>query len=259
MLSRFHRLSWLLPASLFAVSGLAKAVDPVGAAPASIAWLTARLPYPVLLRSLGLLELGVAALALAPRTRRWSGVLLLFLLSAFSVLAALNAQDAEFLRNCGCFGGLKPPSASWAIDGASFLLVRNALLCGLVVLAFKLRMPGERRRAGTVVLGAGLAASLLLLGTLYLAERTRRLDDLRMLNASLAGGVAPGTPFRPPSPRCGGRRDGLQPGDPAARPPDVLLAALSPLPEPRAAVGDPREAPRGAWRPARARRPGRER
>lgn len=173
---RLIRLAtWLIPALFFLVSGAAKLIDPSGVAPRGLS----HLPYPLLLRLLGLLEFGLGGLLLVPRTRNAGRFTAVVLLCGFSLLVALSADDGLFLRNCGCFGGLPLSGAG----SYAFLAARNALLCGLVCLGFFVGAPGAFARAGLVVL-------FVLLSTLYLGERTlRRSGHLtaRRLSALLSG------------------------------------------------------------------------
>src|SRR5262245_29281871 len=125
--------AWLLPAAALAVSGVAKIADPEGAVPQSLARVTGVVPYALLLRALGVFELVVAGHLAVPRTRRAGALAAAGLFAAFSWLAASNAADHEFLANCGCFGGLSAGAAIGPIRGLGFILLRNAMLCGLLV------------------------------------------------------------------------------------------------------------------------------
>jgi hypothetical protein len=185
---RLLRLAtWLIPALFFLVSGAAKLIDPSGIAPRGLS----HLPYPLLLRLLGLLEFGLGVLLLVPRTRNAGRFAAVVLLAGFSLLVALSADDGLFLRNCGCFGGL-PLSGPGSY---AFLAARNALLCGLVCLGFFVGAPGAWPRAGLVVL-------LVLLSTLYLGERTLRRSGHQTARrlAALLGGPRGGRPRMPDLP-----------------------------------------------------------
>jgi thiol-disulfide isomerase/thioredoxin len=124
--------AWLLPAAVLALSGVAKLIDPAGAVPRSLLRVTEFLPYSILLRLLGAFEVVVAAHLVIPRKRRAGALAALGLFAAFSWLAASNAADHEFLANCGCFGGLTEGAAIGPFRGLGAILLRNALLCGLL-------------------------------------------------------------------------------------------------------------------------------
>lgn len=146
--------AWLLPAAVLAVSGVAKLVDPDGAVPRSLARVTDFLPYSLLLRALGVFELVVAGHLVVPRTRRAGALAAAGLFGAFSWLAASNAADGEFLANCGCFGGLAPDAAVGPLRGLGAILLRNAVLFGLLA-AF---LHGSRREWAQVTRSLAVGA-----------------------------------------------------------------------------------------------------
>lgn len=173
--------AWLVPALVLAFSGVAKLVSPHGAVPSTLARFTAFVPYSVLLRLLGAFELLVTGHIVVPGTRRRGAIAAFGLLSAFALLIAANAYDQDFLSNCGCFGGLEVASGFGPLSGAGAMLVRNALLCGLLAVSL---FAGSAVRARTSW-GVGLgAAALVFFATGYLAELRLGQHD-RATNAVL--------------------------------------------------------------------------
>lgn len=167
---------WLLPAAALAVSGVAKLVDPEGAAPRSLARLTDAVPYELLLRGLGAFELLVAAHLAFPRTRRAGAIAATALFAAFSWLAAMNAADREFLAHCGCFGGLAPDAAIGPFRGLGAILLRNALLCGLLVTF----LHGARRewvRAWTSLAVGAAAGALVFFANAFVGAQRLAAED----------------------------------------------------------------------------------
>jgi thiol-disulfide isomerase/thioredoxin len=171
---------WLLPVAVLVLSGVAKIIAPEGTPPRSLEGLTRVVSYPVLLRLLGAFEILVAVQVVRPATRRLGVVVALGRFAGFTMLVAANAHDAAFLADCGCFGGLPFPSV-WS--GLGPILVRNALLCGLLVAALGLpRQPSWL--AWTQAVGV---AALVFLGAISLAGHRLRAYD-RAVQAVIRSG-----------------------------------------------------------------------
>ena len=178
--------TWLVPALVLAVSGGAKLLDPSGVAPQVASGLTARISYPVLLRLLGAIELAAAISLLMPRTRRAGRVVAFLLFFAFSAFVALHADDARFISACGCFGPLSMGVSSAAATRVAWMLARNALLGAIVAFG----VYADRPRGDGLRVGAGNAmfiGVIVLLGTMYVAERTLRERGRRDLYAVEVG------------------------------------------------------------------------
>jgi len=163
-----RRLTWILPAALFALAGAAKLIAPTGAPPAN--WATTH--YPLMQRALGLVELAVAAGLLVPRSRSVARVAACVLLVLLSVFVAVHADDSYFVSQCGCFGALRF-ARTWPIDDFAVILIRNALLCGLVA--------AVRPRIALVL------APLVALATLFVAQTTVRIHVTRLVGAIAEG------------------------------------------------------------------------
>jgi len=184
-------ISWLVPGLLFALAGISKIVSPAGATPEAAASFTAF--YPTALRLLGVIELGAAVLLFTPRFRLAGRGIALVMVAGFSVFIALNAHDSRFLENCGCFGGLSVPGLGHSV---AYLLLRNATLCGILALGIQ----GARATSENLLpsLAKALsAAGIVMLGSLYLGERTLRQEDHRVFRAAWEGQ----TQFRRPGRR----------------------------------------------------------
>ncbi len=188
--------SWAIPAALLAFSGLAKIISPHGSAPSVAVSLTELVPYTVLLRALGTLELATAGILSFRGSRRLGRDVSLCLLAAFSAFVAFQAHDTDFLRNCGCFGGSRTLALSGALGGSTGILLRNGALFGLI-LAGRL-VEGRVGMPAAIAAGNALGCTaLLLLAVFYVEERTLRLHGEHLLEAALAGGTgeAAGLPF----------------------------------------------------------------
>ncbi len=123
-MTRRHRLAqsaWLVPAAVFALSGLLKIVAPDGTPPRLVLPLTQFLAYPWWLRLLGAGEVLLAAAVAWPRTRRPALATTAITLVTFSLFVGWNAADLAFVGNCGCFGGLGTGSRYYG-----WLVLRNA-------------------------------------------------------------------------------------------------------------------------------------
>ena len=178
--------SWLVPGVVLAISGGAKIVDPAGVAPAIAAGLTTRIPYAVLLRLLGVAELGAAISLFVPSTRRFGRVAAFVMLFVFSAFVALNADDGRFIQDCGCFGPLSLNVSSAVAPRVGWMLARNALIGALLtfgVYAERPRSETQRTSAGHAV----IVGAIVLLGTMYVAERTMREQGRRDIYAAEVG------------------------------------------------------------------------
>jgi thiol-disulfide isomerase/thioredoxin len=187
--------AWLVPAAVLALSGVAKLVDPAGAVPRSLLRVTEFLPYSLVLRALGVFELVVAGHLVFPRTRRAGAFAALGLFAAFSWLAASNAADHELLANCGCFGGLAEGAAFGPFRGLGAILLRNALLCGL--LAAFLHGTARERRPWWRSLAVGAAgAALVFFANGFVGARRLAEEDARVMQV-LRGArqLLPGLPL----------------------------------------------------------------
>ena len=187
--------AWLLPAAVLAVSGVAKLVDPAGAVPRSLLRITEFLPYSLVLRALGVFELVVAGHLVVPRTRRAGAFAAAGLFAAFAWLAASNAADHEFLANCGCFGGLAEGAAAGPFRGLGAILLRNAVLCGLLA-AFLHATSRERRPWGRSVAVGAAGAALVFFANGFVGARRLADEDARVQAALRnARQLIPGAPL----------------------------------------------------------------
>ena len=181
-------LSWVLPAAVLALSGVAKLVDPSGAPPRIAAALTTHVPYAVLLRALGFVEVLAAILIAVPRTRAPGRMAAFVLIFAFSAFVALQADDARFVKDCGCFGPLSLNTKTAVATRVTWMLVRNAAVGA--VLAFGAYADRPRsERLSVAFNAAAFIGIVVLLGTVYVAERIMRaqaLNDVRACEISCA-------------------------------------------------------------------------
>lgn len=211
-------LAALLPALVLLASGLAKWIAPGGTLPRSLSEHVAPATFAAGLQALGVLEVLLAVGLVLPRTRalaRYGAFLLLGLLSAF---VAWNAGDTAFVRDCGCMGALKPEGPLFGTHVG--LLARNAALAFLVAWSAYLDRP-RLLRPGAAAGAAAVAAGVLLLGTLYVAERSQ-VDGLQerlawhvggRMNAERLGWGLPDVGVRDARGRAQGLLDVLQPYD----------------------------------------------
>ena len=161
-------VTWIVPAALLAFAGAAKIIAPTGVVPRGFE----ELDYALVQRALGGIELAVAAALAWPRTRGPARVACVVLLASFSLFVAWHAHDRYFVANCGCFGAAGV-ARQWPIEDYGLILLRNALLCGLVV--------AVRPRVAVFV------APVLALGTLFLAETRVRMETGRLVDAIAQG------------------------------------------------------------------------
>lgn len=176
--------TWALPAVVLATSGVSKLLAPGGTPPRLLLSLWGGDAYALLLRLLGAVEVATAVLLAVPRARRAGRLSAFGLLAAFSLFAALNAQDTGFVQNCGCLGALD--AAVGVGHGLVPMLLRNACLLVLVCLGWCLEEnpPLSWRAAGERAVGL---VGLLLLGALYIGERALHADARGRLTAGSLG------------------------------------------------------------------------
>lgn len=183
-------LLWLIPACLFLASGLSKLLVPVGTAPLLVSGAGDRIPYSIMLRSLGLAETCLAALVFMPRYRRVALFGITWALAAFSLFVAFNAADQRFIGNCGCFGVLDP-TRGHSSPHFGWLVLRNALI-GLLAMVGALThsegRTGGSRPLGALVGRAAAVAGFLLLVPMVIGEASLRLAGYKALDALTEAG-----------------------------------------------------------------------
>ncbi|MEW6743771.1 MAG: MauE/DoxX family redox-associated membrane protein [Planctomycetota bacterium] len=177
---------WLVPLLFFAASGIAKVVAPEGELPAVLRGKLSAASYPSLLRLLGAFEIALASLLLVPGTRLAGRVLAALTLAVFCGLVALSFDDPDFIRNCGCFGGLSKAEPGSLFASPYAILARDLGLIGLLLMGLGSHAESWTRLTRRFA-RAVLVAALLTFGTLYLAESTVHAKLHRAFLATEAG------------------------------------------------------------------------
>lgn len=216
-------LSAVALAAVFAVSGIAKLLDPGGTREAVNGFGVPPRLARLVAAGLAPAELVVALLLLVPASSPAGLVLALVLLAGFTgaVVVALRAGRRP---ECHCFGRIG------GADISARTVVRNGVLAALAVLGLVGTAAGDRpdgsALAGAVVAGLALGAAVIALEGLA-GQRARRRRDAEAEAAFAAGPAEGGQPlpeFRLPA-LAGGeisRDDLLAPALP------LLLVSMSP-------------------------------
>lgn len=146
--------AWLVPAAVFAASGLLKLIAPGGTMPQMLAALLEIAPQTVWMRTVGGIELLVAALVVWPASRRPGLWLLVAITTGFSLLVAWSAADLAFIGDCGCFGRVGSPGRYHG-----WILLRNGLLILVATIGLwrHVRQASWRRAIRVAVITAALA------------------------------------------------------------------------------------------------------
>lgn len=158
-------LTWLIPAAVLVISGVAKLLSPGGQMPTLLHDVMSASTFHTLLIGLAILELVVALGLVLPRWRppaRYAALALLILLSGF---VALAASDAAFLDNCGCFGDLPLRKSTPSVPSHVSILAMNAFLCLLLA-------SGNDGAGAMKWAQGGFVGVVVALTTLYAAERS---------------------------------------------------------------------------------------
>lgn len=168
-------ISLVAVAGVFALSGLWKIKEPLRAGLAVERFTGVELPgshmKKLAARSVGVLELLVSMLLIAPSTRTIGALLTGALLLAYS---ALIATSRHLIKECGCW------RASTVETPRNALLARNVIVSGLLVAGMAIELPTPS--LGLICVGS--AVGLALSGVLLELPNVLAIDHFRRSHPS---------------------------------------------------------------------------
>jgi uncharacterized membrane protein YphA (DoxX/SURF4 family) len=190
-LNRVFELSiWLLPVVLFFLSGIPKILNPSGTMPAFLAGYLKIESYDLIMRSVGIMELGLAIMVVLPATRRLGLYLLLALVSIFSLFVALNSHDFSFVSHCGCFSALGNENTESPSTYFGALILRNSLIAFVLLIGIRSYQLKDGVNKGLIfrqLQSVVMVFLLVLTVPLAIGELQLRLNSYRALDALMEG------------------------------------------------------------------------